>query len=191
MTKKPCPGCGEVSHSRKSDKICFSCEKLMADGRRYRESIIEKKSAGKVFVCNRVSHWNPYWHDAGNVAGGSNREAQNAFWNLVYIVGKKLDGVEKNYDEIPQDIDALKRCDSSDLCSRSIAFFEMEPDVVEKLQALELAIIKWAHQAYRSGFENGSNMLKRMAADEISVGEFDSKLIENAKNNYIQKMLRV
>lgn len=163
-TKKPCPACGVVDYRREADKICVACERLIADGKTFREQAA-KAVKQKVLAAYSIPvwHWLPYIHH-GYVRGQSpeaSQEFQKIFLELVAALSSpsRADG-------------HVHDCRTDHLIKgqqggNHIAM--LDPAIVAILGRLYQAADAMTQAGYTNGFNEGNDMLGRMVTGELSI----------------------
>jgi len=165
MTRKPCPGCGEVNPYRKPDKICDACHNrlLLADKL---QAEMEKVEHGETLAyLGERSYWNQRirFDDSDN-------SLRSLLHQLLMLT--KRHQVERSPYAPTGILGKIDQAGSVGIIIRK--------DIAETITALRNQIDASLNDAYRDGFHDGHKLLMRLAEGNISVNEFEDKIAKNS-----------
>ncbi len=188
-TRKPCNGCGQTVE-RAIDDICRECERIMSAGKAAIEA--ENRVDDRIFVFHTdVEHWIVRARVFGSRLNHLSDEihpAQDEF----DIAWRDLTNAVLDETVVPHHdaVELISRVDTYNspvkwiingetLWGDSKKFGLVKPIVRKSLNTLVQCFAVLFELAYRSGFEEGTDVLKSLHDGQITVGEFDSKRSSN------------
>lgn len=174
-TKKPCPGCGQVDPYRPADKVCSDCHtKLRRSEKTDKELEAAAKQPGLVPVSLPWAiHAYPYIPDCRDRETG--REPDREFYTAADVL-LRCSGVYAPTVRV-----FSSQCDpvfpypknTWNHQSGSGTVLHIEEPVLAQWRALFNAVVAMVETAHRNGEQEGSNMLARLARNEVSVADFN------------------
>lgn len=155
FTRKPCPACGKVNPYRKPDTICGDCKKKLEWADQKESEMAQLMPSEVVVPIGELPHWNQYIPRGKEiltrlhqlVMGVSRRTGVNRYLSGTGILGtiEGGGGIE----------------------------IALDPQVAEIVPQLLTEIQSALDAAYQEGKADGHHILVRLAADDISLSEFE------------------
>lgn len=167
-TRRPCPGCKQVSRHRPADGICGECVRLIQDGHAFREYAAKPKDKELCKLTSLPYHY-PYIHKGK--PNESNDKFQKAFAVLAMALAElppKL-GWEKHKEAKP----LVPATQLNDEIHRQDEVMLLPKGLPELLGAVYVAGRNLADDAYMEGHEDGQQLLTRLATGAITVDSFN------------------
>lgn len=207
MTRKPCPGCGEVDRCRPADAVCSKCAQAIKNWNAYKERL-ESPGAEMVTVgLKGAYHWYPMFYFGDRSHCDELSELRETLARAFPELGEGLceDVVpEKAWDytalfpdmqyKVP-DPDHKKGTPGPQTldypCSKGGTSCGVEKyglirkDRLELLRKLWDATARFTELAYLTGLKEGKDLLKQLASGGITVAELqeeDRKIGERVQN---------
>lgn len=157
MSKKPCPGCGEVNLSRKATEVCYHCKRKL-DGydklqMRCREMSEEAGKTKKILIGS-VSCRTGYIGFQGDKHGGWAKAFLKRLYELVMASSNQSVDTHdyKEAELLLGKVDGMKvKC-----CSRLI-----DPKVAEAIRDLRNFVKDFAIGMYAAGQEDAADIRER------------------------------
>lgn len=174
-TTKPCPGCGTVVPWRTANKVCPSCAALL-DAARKRNDKIEEMAKNPELVSVLLPwaiHAYPYIQHANAVPGGkTDHEFYSAVDTLLRCSGVLPPGDDKwKWGESRPVFPYLKSFGNGP--GHDATLLRLEKPVYELWLKVWSAVVEMVDNAYRNGHADGSNLLARLASNEITITELN------------------
>lgn len=157
--RTPCPACGQ-NNIRETGKICWKCERLMEDGRKYRE------------LQERNTDYLLYYYDIAGCPGAYGTESHETYIHALQDLFRFLDQ--------PGRIDSgsLHLFSSHPLRQVSSCYrhaVRLQPQLRDIIDALDGAVREMVALAYDAGVKEGSQLLVGLANGKITLAEFEEK----------------
>jgi len=190
VTKKPCPGCGQVDRSRKADEVCSACSAAIQGWDKHVESLRVQATAGEcefVRLSEMPYAWPSFYFGGGprcHLPGFDDMREKltDVLHNLSHRMCEPIPGntylgqtsqlIEKPEYDFPMSdgmhgwFSIVARVSKTDL---------------KLLRDLWFTTAEFAHLCFLAGREDGRNLLLEIASGEISPQEFaqaDVKIAE-------------
>lgn len=169
--RKPCPGCGEVSLSRKADEVCHTCQSLLSEAKALRAHALKKKDS-VVIRLPFADYCLP-----GLLHFPERTRVKRLFFDLIHSVG-----VEVPWQGEVQDrpfAEAGEGCCSSsreDKCWRIPRSFKVA------LVALYNELNTSSREIFEEGKEDGHRFVIGLATGDTSIDEFNEASTKNLAN---------
>jgi hypothetical protein len=161
-TRKPCPGCGETDQ-RDADKVCYACQRLMEDGRTFREAAKRKEKQIVQIPC--FAYELPH---IGQVGHTTRRQFQQAFFELLVACGKPVpSNCYYNNSEALLPLDYM---------TSKIGHF-MPPRFRKLFRQLYTSVQAMTKQAYSRGERRGQSFLIGLCDGSVSLNELNKATI--------------
>jgi hypothetical protein len=188
MTRKPCPGCGKDGGGRLwrcTDELCAGCNRLMQDGRAYRELMDQAQADGeKIPVRVPADHREvPYVHHGDYGEGGPRKAFEHAFAAIIPLLGHPV--AKHQY----VDLGAGKVRFIPDRCKVDVGMSAgyrsallMRPETADWLDQLFIAVYDMVQHAYKEGQKDGERFVWQLASGDISLDELNAHEAKLSRN---------
>lgn len=167
MSKKPCPGCGQVDRHRRADEICSDCREKFQRVKVLEQELAKINRDRIVVAYGEYAHWNQYIYTHAT-SGKYGREIMRVMHALVLsLVAPVAEDYVRGYgvnDTIPRVLGKN---------SQGIRYGTLPQDVTDTIIELRNVIQLALDEAYEAGKHDGSSVLMRFAAGDISMADFD------------------
>jgi len=157
MSKKPCPGCGEVTLGRKATEVCFHCKDKLD---KYEEletqirEINESSNKTEKIIIGSKPHWTEYLRLSGDTKGEFARAFQTGFYELV-MASSNQSVVRHAHKEAEF---LLGKTDGSYLPAANRL---INSQVAKAIRELRKLVHSFAIEAYKAGQEDAADIRER------------------------------
>lgn len=207
-TSKPCPGCGEVDHSRPADKVCAECAAAIASWNQHIARV--KVDSDKVAVSIRSCyHWYPMFYFGEHGTSNELGELRTGLAKLFAELGERICGellkwpatADLNPERLYSD-PRVRRASHGYPEGELISYPTSNGDgssgesvgmadrrTVEILRALWDHTARFAHAAYLNGVAEGRNLLLQLSTGAMSPQRFQEDDLNLARKTQDAKYL--
>ena len=175
-THDPYPCCGKDpdEYGRPKNTICSECAGLIEIGKRAKKA--DEDGGRREFVWASRPHWWPRYYGDYDMVGRCKFDLDAAMFDLV----SALTDWRRRRTQL--DTDAATRLPPYLDCKPGHGRYEgqhvvsADGVVRDRVNALDKAIRQALMAAYKAGAERGGNALRRLAAGDLSLTDFDDDL---------------
>jgi hypothetical protein len=165
LTKKPCPGCGEIVQ-REAEKVCWQCRKMLDEAEAAQTRQSREKDTEVVMLPWRYYSLPHISHAVGHGEPRHGDEIQKAIRGIAELLGKPA-GFERG-----RSVSALVpgQEDYDYDGENTVRLPKGLRDLIERLYT---AIMAATDYAYEEGCRDGNNLIVRLAKGEVSIEKFN------------------
>ncbi len=182
-TKKPCPGCGEVSPRRAADEVCHECAKKLREHKELSESIEKLAAKKKTKIVAMPFHYElPYFKNCSPHQGPN---FQIMFYDLVLASAveyfpEQNKNPQSRYGDFKTDLaGAGKERESFHQKQKSSrGDLVINKDTLLALRSFYDQMEAYAAAVYENGLSDGTDLLGKMIRGEIKAEEINAAQLE-------------
>lgn len=171
----PCPGCGKTDMRRPADRVCSECIVKIAEHSSVMRSA--EQVEGVVVALPFAAHALPHLsYDRCPFDKPRRKSVQDLVYDLTLALSTTADfkaDAKMAYPAWPR---------SDDRSSSSNYWRKINPNILEILRELYVAIRDMSDKAHEKGKEDGSHFLVRLASGDVKMNELNDKSLQNEKD---------
>lgn len=161
-TRKPCPGCKEVSQRRKTDEVCWQCQALLKEA-------IAARRAQETDKLREVVQLPCSYYSLPYIAHLTTAETiQKTFKSIAEIIAEPAPHLYRH--DAPRLVKDLK-----DSYGKEQTHL-MPKGAMKLFGDLYSAILSATDEAYAEGLSDGSNLLLELSKGKVSVEDFNERV---------------
>lgn len=175
--KDPCPGCAEPNKTRYRDSVCSDCKMLLAEAKTLRKDLEERAARDMAVVKVPWPYLLPY------IANCKREPIQASIIDLVEAIGSRAStthesgnrGYTYTHETTNADIPDSEPLIEGQDGGSSFPLYLIPRKAKEALEALYSGIQAATVDAFRSGHQEGRDLLMSMHSGDITLDEMERR----------------